>query len=38
MIEIALWVLLGAIVGWAMPQPSWAAPLVQRVRDLWPQR
>lgn len=34
MIDIILWMLLGAFIGWNLPQPSWAKILQEKVKSL----
>lgn len=38
MVETLFWIVVGAVIGWVVPQPAWAAPLVERVSKFWPGR
>ncbi len=35
MLETALYVLIGALIGWNFPQPFWAKQLQAKVEQLW---
>ena len=35
MLEIAFWLLVGAFVGWNLPQPEWAQRLQERVQEFF---
>jgi hypothetical protein len=34
MLDILLWVALGAFVGWNFPQPSWAKTMQEKIQSL----
>ena len=34
MLDILLWVAVGAFIGWNFPQPSWAKAIQSKVQDL----
>jgi hypothetical protein len=33
MIDSLIWILVGAFIGWHVPQPSWAAIIKNKVMD-----
>jgi hypothetical protein len=33
MLNTILWVLVGIVVGWNLPQPSWAAELTAKIKN-----
>lgn len=35
MLETLFWVLVGAIIGWHVPQPAWAEALVKKIKGLF---
>ena len=32
MLESIIWVVVGIVVGWNLPQPSWAAELTDKIK------
>ena len=34
MLDLLLWVALGAFVGWNFPQPSWAKTMQEKIQSL----
>ena len=35
MLEIVFWLLVGAFLGWNLPQPEWAQRLQERAKDFF---
>ena len=35
MLDILLWVAVGAFVGWNFPQPSWAKTMQEKIQSLF---
>lgn len=33
MLSTIFWFLVGAVIGWAVPQPEWAKPIVEKVKS-----
>lgn len=33
MLESLVWIFVGALIGWHVPQPLWAKAIVQKVKD-----
>jgi len=38
MLDILLWVALGAFVGWSFPQPSWAKTMQEKIQSLFAKK
>jgi len=38
MLETLFWLLIGALIGWHFPEPSWAKTLKQKVLDLFQKK
>lgn len=38
MIEVAIYVLIGAFIGWNLPQPSWAKNVQDRILNIIKRR
>lgn len=38
MIEVAIYVLIGAFIGWNLPQPSWAKNVQDRIVNIIKRR
>jgi hypothetical protein len=34
MLETLFWILVGALIGWNLPQPEWAAKIVEKIKSL----
>lgn len=32
MVEALVWLVIGVVVGWVVPQPSWMSPVVDKVK------
>lgn len=35
MLDIILWIAVGAFVGWNFPQPSWAKAIQEKIKGLF---
>lgn len=35
MLETLFWILVGALIGWTVPQPLWARLLLNKLRTVW---
>ena len=35
MLDILLWVAVGAFVGWNFPQPFWAKMMQEKIQPIW---
>lgn len=38
MLDILLWIAVGAFIGWNFPQPSWAKTMQEKIQSLFAKK
>lgn len=38
MLDIAFWIVVGAFIGWNLPQPFWAKYIQEKVVTIWSKK